>query len=179
MEEILKKNLKIQIWLETRADFVNDELLKKMKAAGVYLIAYGLESASERVLEGLNKNISLDTLTKAIKLTQKYGIDVELFTQYGLPNETFADAMKTLKFLKDNQIKIQGNSNSQQMQLYFGTEVFDSYQKFGIRPLERNRPAYISIGRQYETQYLSYAELKKISTIWEKESLDGVKRKVS
>ena len=179
MEEVLKKDLKIQIWLETRADLVNNELLKKMKAAGVYLIAYGLESASEKVLEGLHKSISLDDMRKAIKLTQKWGMDVELFTQYGLPHETFADAMKTFKFLKDNDVKIRGNSNSQQMQVYFGTEVFDSYQEYGIRPREKNNPPYISIGKQYETEELSCHEIKKISTIWERESLDGVKRRVS
>ena len=179
MEEILRRELKIQVWLETRADMVNDELLKKMKAAGVYLIAYGLESASERVLENLNKKISLDDLRGAIRLTQKHGIDVELFTQYGLPNETFDDAMKTLQFLKDNKVKIRGNSNSQQMQLYFGTEVFDSYQEYGIQSMEKDNPPYISIGKQYETEHLSYDSLKKISAMWEGESLDGVKRKVS
>ena len=179
MEEILRKDLKIQIWLETRADLVNDELLKKMKAAGVYLIAYGLESASENVLQYLNKKISLDDMRKAIKKTQKYGIDVELFTQFGLPNETFADAMKTLQFLKDNHIKVRGNSNSQQMQLYFGTEVFESHQRYGIHPLEKDTPAYMSIGKQYETEHLSYEDLKKISAIWKMESMDGAKRKVS
>ncbi|MFH2011633.1 MAG: radical SAM protein [Pseudomonadota bacterium] len=179
MEEILRRNLKIEIWLETRADLINKELMQKMKAAGVYLVAYGLESASGKVLNGLKKNISLDDMRKAIKLTQKNGIDVELFTQYGLPNETFNDAMMTLQFLKDNDVKIRGNSNSQQMQVYFGTDVFNSYQEYGVRPLEKNMPAYMSIGKQYETEHLSSEELKKIRLIWEKESLDGVKRKVS
>jgi radical SAM superfamily enzyme YgiQ (UPF0313 family) len=179
LEEIIKKDLKVQIWLETRADLVNNELLKKMKAVGVYLVAYGLESASEKVLEGLHKDISLDDMRKAIRLTQKCGMDVELFTQYGLPRETFADAMKTLEFLKDNNVKIRGNSNSQQMQVYFGTEVFDSYRKHGIRPIEKNNPLYISIGKQYETENLSSHDLKRIGAIWEKESLDGVKRRVS
>ncbi|MBI4620377.1 MAG: B12-binding domain-containing radical SAM protein [Desulfobacterales bacterium] len=179
MEEVLRKNLKIHIWLETRADLVNNELVKKMKAAGVYLVAYGLESASKKVLEGLKKNISLNDMRRAIKLTQKNGIDVELFTQYGLPHENFGDAMKTLQFLKDNDVKIRGNSNSQQMQVYFGTDVFNSCQEYGVRPLERDMPAYMSIGRQYETEYLSSDDLKKIRLIWEKESLDGVKRKVS
>ncbi len=179
MEEILRKDLKIKIWLETRADLISEDLLKKMKSAGVYLIAYGLESASESVLENLDKKISLDDMRKAVDLTQKQGIDVELFTQYGLPNESFTDAMKTLQFLKDNHVKIRGNSNSQQMQVYFGTEICNSHEKFGIRPLEKDGPPYMSIGKQYETEHLSHDNLKKISAIWEKESLDGAKRKVS
>ena len=52
-------------------------------------------------------------------------MDIELFTQYGLPHETFEDAMMTLKFLKDNNISVRGNSNSQQTQIYFGTEILN------------------------------------------------------
>ncbi|MBW1679187.1 MAG: B12-binding domain-containing radical SAM protein, partial [Deltaproteobacteria bacterium] len=179
MERILRKNLKGEIWLETRADLIDEEMLKKMKAAGVTQVAYGLESASEKVLFSLKKKISLDHIRSAIKLTQKHGMDIELFTQYGLPNETFGDAMMTLKFLKDNNILIRGNSNSQQTQIYFGTELFDLHEKYGIRPLEKRIPQYLSIGDQYETSCLSAADIQKIKAIWEKESLDGVKRKVS
>ena len=179
MEKILKKNLKMEIWLETRADLINAELLKKMKHAGVRQVAYGLESASEKVLSNLKKKISLDQIRKAIDLTHHQGIGVELFTQYGLPHETFNDAMMTLKFLKDNQIPIQGNSNSQQTQIYFGTDLHNHYKKYGISPLENHTPPYLSIGDQYETSCLSSVEIKKIKAIWEKESLDGGKRKVS
>jgi anaerobic magnesium-protoporphyrin IX monomethyl ester cyclase len=179
MERILQKNLKGEIWLETRADLIDEEMLKKMKAAGVTQVAYGLESASEKVLFSLKKKISLDHIRRAIKLTQKHGMDIELFTQYGLPNETFGDAMMTLKFLKDNKIPIRGNSNSQQTQIYFGTELFDLHEKYGIRPLEKRIPPYLSIGDQYETSCLSAADIQKIKAMWEKESLDGVKRKVS
>lgn len=179
MEKIIQKNLKVEIWLETRADLINAEMLKKMKKAGVTQVAYGLESASEKVLLALKKKISLEQVRKAIKLTQKEGMDVELFTQYGLPNESFEDALTTLKFLKDNKILIRGNSNSQQTQIYFGTEIFDHHEKYGIISLEKNIPPYLSIGDLYETTCLSSAEIKKIKAIWEKESLDGAKRKVS
>jgi radical SAM superfamily enzyme YgiQ (UPF0313 family) len=179
LERILQKNLKGEIWLETRADLIDEEMLKKMKAAGVTQIAYGLESASEKVLANLKKKISLPHIQRAIRLTQKQGIDIELFTQYGLPNETFEDAMMTLKFLKDNNIPIRGNSNSQQTQIYFGTELFDFHKKYGIKPLGKYTPPYLSIGDQYETSWLSAYDIKKIKTIWEKESIDGLKRKVS
>jgi len=179
MEKILQKNLKGEIWLETRADLIDEALLKKMKAAGVTQVAYGLESASEKVLSRLKKKISLQHIRRAIKLTQRQGLDVELFTQYGLPNETFEEAMMTLQFLKENNVPIRGNSNSQQTQIYFGTELFDHHAKYGIRPLEESFPPYLSMGDQYETSCLSAVDIKKIKAMWEKESLDGAKRKVS
>ena len=99
----------------------------------------------------------------------------------GIVGEIYVCALNStpLQFLKENQVKIRGNSNSQQMQLYFGTDVSDSYGKYGIKPMEKNTPPYMSIGKQYETEYLSYNDLKKINVIWERESLDDGKRKVS
>ena len=179
MEQILNRNITGEIWLETRADLIDEALLKKMKAAGVRQVAYGLESASENVLCRLKKKISLDDVRRAIRLTHNQGMDVELFSQYGLPNETFDDAMMTLQFLKDNNVPIQGNSNPQQTQIYFGTDLYDNHQSWGIRPLEKNMPPYISIGDQYETSCLSTEKIRKIKAVWEKESLDGGKRKVS
>jgi len=179
MENILKKNFKLDIWLETRADLINTELLKKMKRAGIKQVAYGLESASEKVLSKLKKKISLDQIRKAIDLTHQQGIGVELFTQFGLPHETFEDAMTTFRFLKDNQVPIRGNSNSQQTQIYFGTELYTHHKKYGVFPFENQTPPYLSIGDQYETSCLSSGEIKKIKAIWEKESLDGGKRMVS
>jgi len=179
MERIIQKNVKAEIWLETRADLIDEALLKKMKTAGVTQIAYGLESASEKVLALLRKKISLQHIRKAIQLAQRQGLDVELFTQYGLPSETLEEAMLTLQFLKENNVPIRGNSNSQQTQIYFGTELFDDHERYGIRPLEKSIPPYLSIGDQYETFCLSAADIKTIKTIWAKESLDGGKRKVS
>ena len=179
MDEILRKNITGEIWLETRADLIDEALLKKMKAAGVRQVAYGLESGSENVLSQLKKKISLDDVRRAIGLTHKQGLDVELFSQYGLPNETFDDAMMTLRFLKDNDVPIQGNTNPQQTQIYFGTDLYDNHQSWGIFPLAKDTPPYISIGDQYETSCLSTEEIRKIKAVWEKESLDGGKRKVS
>ena len=179
MEKILEKNFKLEIWLETRADLINAELLKKMKRAGVKQVAYGLESGSAKVLSSLKKKISLDQIRNAIELTHHQGIDVELFTQFGLPHETFEDAMMTLGFLKETRVPIRGNSNSQQTQIYFGTELQHHHNKYGVFPLENQTPPYLSIGDQYETSCLSSEEIKKIKAIWEKESLDGGKRKVS
>lgn len=179
LEGILKENLKIRMWLETRADLIDKEILEKMKKAGVHTIAYGLESASEKVLKIIRKKISLEQLEKAISLTQKYGIEVEVFSQYALPGETFKDALKTLKFVKSQNIKIQGNSNAQQMQLYFGTIVTNNYQKFGIKPFSEKRPLYISIGDRYETETMTREEIAIIKKLWARHSLDKGRRIVS
>jgi radical SAM superfamily enzyme YgiQ (UPF0313 family) len=167
------------MWVQTRVDLVTEELMKKMKRAGVGVIAFGLESASDRVLTKLGKQINAEQVAWAIRLAQDQGIEVELFTLFGLPYETFEDAVKTLEFVKKNNVKIMGNSNSQQMQIYFGTHLAKHYKDYNIRALNNNCPAYMSIGSQYETQWFGIDELQKIQGMWRANSLDGGKRIVS
>ena len=179
LEEIMRHELPIKMWLETRVDLVNDRMMKKMKRAGVHTIAYGLESASERVLKIIKKKTSLSQLEKAISLAQKYEIEVEVFSLYGLPGETFAEARQTLEFVRSHGIKIQGNSNAQQMQLYFGSPLTQNYKAYGIKPFPEKRPLYLSIGDRYQTEAMSIKEIETIKSLWRKYSLDKGKRVVS
>jgi len=178
-ERILTQGIEVKMWVQTRVDLVTPELMKKMKRAGVGAIAFGLESASDRVLTKLGKKINTEQVARAIRLAQDQGIEVELFTLFGLPYETFEDAVKTLEFVKKNNVKIMGNTNSQQMQIYFGTHLARHYKDYNIRPLQNSRPAYMSIGSQYETEYFGIDELQKIQNMWRANSLDGGKRIVS
>ena len=167
------------MWLQTRADLVNTDMLKLMKRAGVSTIAFGLESGSEKVMSKLDKQVSIDKVAEAIAMAQHAGIEVELFTQFGLPYETFEDALKTLEFVKRNNVKIMGNTNSQQMQIYFGTPMAQQYENYNIRPLNTKRPAYISLGSQYETDCMTQQEMRKIQELWRADSLDRGRRIVS
>jgi radical SAM superfamily enzyme YgiQ (UPF0313 family) len=175
----LSEGLKNEIWLQTRADLVNPTMMKMMKRAGVGTIAFGLESASKRVLSKLDKRISIEKVAEAIALAQSQDVDVELFTIFGLPHETMADAVETIEFVKRNKVKIRGNTNSQQMQIYFGTHMAEHYADYGIRPLKDDRPAYLSIGSQYRTDTMGPEEMKQIQARWRSESLDRGRRIVS
>jgi radical SAM superfamily enzyme YgiQ (UPF0313 family) len=179
LERILEEGLETQMWLQTRADLVTPELMKTMKRAGVATIAFGLESASEQVMARLDKNVSIQKVAEAIRLAQGEGIEVELFTMFGLPYETSKDAMETLEFMKKNNVKIMGNTNSQQMQIYFGAPMAKHYEEYNIRPFDDDRPAYISIGCQYETDFMNRNEIQKVQDLWRAHSLDRGKRIVS
>jgi len=179
LDRMLTAGLETEMWLQTRADLVNAEVMKNMKRAGVSTIAFGLESASERVMARVDKHISIEKVAEAIRLAQSEGIEVELFTMFGLPYETFEDAVKTLEFVKQNKVKIMGNTNSQQMQIYFGTHLARYYDSYNIRPLNTKRPAYLSIGCQYETDHMTHSDIRKVQDLWKAHSLDRGRRIVS
>lgn len=178
MEKIAEKGMRAKIWLETRADLVDPEILDLMAKAGVQVVAFGLESASEKVLKKIGKATSPGEVKEAAVMTMKRGIGVELFSQYGLPGETLEDALHTLEFVK-SLVPIKGNTNAQQMRLYFGCPISDDPQGFGIRPLDEERPRYMSIGARYETEWMKVEEIHKVRDAWKAASLDGGKRLVS
>jgi radical SAM superfamily enzyme YgiQ (UPF0313 family) len=178
LERLLHRRIRGRIWLETRADLMDEDLARLMTRAGVRQVAFGLESASERVLRGLGKGISLSHIERAVRTALRHGMEVELFSQYGLPGERFEDAMATLRFVK-RCVPIKGNTNAQQMRLYFGTPLQERHRRFGIHPLEEKRPPYLSIGVRYETEWMKVEEIHRIRDLWRSASLDGGKRLVS
>ena len=178
-DQLLSCGCHPDIWLETRADLVDRDLLLKMKQAGVHTVAYGLESACAEVLIRIRKPLDLDQVEKAIRLTQEAGLEVELFSQYGLPGERFADARNTLAFVKKNRVRIQGNTNPQQMQVYFGTPIERNPEAYGIRRLAESVPSYLSLGSRYETEWMTASEIRAIGRLWLEASEDGGKHLVS
>lgn len=179
LDVLLGKGTTSEIWLETRVDLVEEGILKKMKRAGVHTVAYGLESASEDVLKRIRKPLVLEQVERAIRMTQEAELDVELFSQYGLPGESMADALKTLAFVKKNKVGIRGNTNPQQMQIYFGTEIEKKPERFGILPFPEPLPPYLSVGSRYETDWMKTGEIQEIGRLWKESSEDGGKHIVS
>jgi anaerobic magnesium-protoporphyrin IX monomethyl ester cyclase len=85
---------------QTRLDTVDADMLQMMKRSGCALIHYGVETGSERILETINKRITIDKIRKGMTLTRKVGIDSACFFMVGLPGETAEDIDKTVEFAK-------------------------------------------------------------------------------
>jgi len=85
------KDLRIKCPNGIRADKVDFELLKMMKAAGFDFIAFGVESASNKVLNNLKKGENIQIIEKRIKEACELGFDVDLFFLIGSPGETMED----------------------------------------------------------------------------------------
>lgn len=178
-DALLRKGLDMHIWLETRFDLVDEELVKQMKRVGVHTVAYGLESAADHVRRRIGKPLDRDQVVRAIRITQEAGLDVELFSQYGLPGETIEDARATLDFVRDKRVLVRGNTNAQQMQVYFGTRIQEDAEGFGIKPFEEPFPEYLSIGSRYETEWMKTHEIEEMGRLWKAASDDGGKHIVS
>ena len=179
LEGIARRSLAVEMWIETRADLLTPELLRLLARAGVHTLALGLESAVPRVLERSGKAIEPEAIRHAAVTALDAGLDVELFSQYGLPGEAKEDALRTLRFVQDCGVAVRGNSNAQQMQLYFGSAIIRDPEVHGIHPLRDDLPPYLALGDEFETDWMSKAEMDEVRAAWSAASADGGKRIVS
>jgi radical SAM superfamily enzyme YgiQ (UPF0313 family) len=179
LEGMLERNLQVGMWIETRADMLDGDLIRLLKRAGVHTVAMGLESASPAVFPGLCKELEPDRIREAAAEAQEAGLDVELFSQFALPGESYDDALATLEFVNGCGVRIRGNSNAQQMQVYLGSDIAGDPGRFGVRPLRESYPPWLSIGIEYETDWMCRDEIARVRSAWLARSEDGGKRIVS
>lgn len=100
-DEILRRQIKI-IWsCTTRVDLINEKLLRKMKAAGCWLISYGVESGSQKILNAINKGFTVKQAVSTFNLTRKIGIRTLGYFMVGLPNETKETIKETIDLAKE------------------------------------------------------------------------------
>jgi len=83
-----------------RVDIVDEDLLKTMKRAGCWMIGYGIEAGTQRILDLMKKGIRVEDIERAVKLTKDVGIEVTGHVIVGYPGETRDDILKTMKLLK-------------------------------------------------------------------------------
>jgi len=81
---------------------VDSALLKKIKKAGGIRLVFGLESANQRILKYINKNINLNQISNILKSAHKNGIWIGIDLIAGIPYEREGDIHNTINFVNEN-----------------------------------------------------------------------------
>lgn len=82
----------------TRVNLVDEELFSRMKKAGCFRVAFGIESGNQRILDAVAKGIRLDQVTKAVKVAKDLGFQTVSYFIIGHPYETYSTAQDTIDF---------------------------------------------------------------------------------
>lgn len=92
------KPLKVYWNCQGRANIVDLELLKAMKAAGCVNVGYGVESGSQKILDKMNKRVTVKQNELAITNTLKAGMTPIVQMIYGYPGEDPETIRETVEF---------------------------------------------------------------------------------
>jgi anaerobic magnesium-protoporphyrin IX monomethyl ester cyclase len=103
LDGILERGWKVRIALDgTRTDLIlrDRDLLPKMKRAGVFLIALGVETPFEQELQSYHKGTSRQNAEEAVALVKKHGIHAWCFFMTGNVDHTAEDISAILEYAK-------------------------------------------------------------------------------
>lgn len=93
-------NTKIKIDCNMRLKALNQEEYKLMGKAGFRFILYGLESANQKTLDHINKNLKVPEIEQGVKMAKAGGLEPHITTMMGYPWETKEDAKRTVALSK-------------------------------------------------------------------------------
>jgi len=121
-QEIIDRKMKVKFVGSTRANTLDEEVVKALKRAGCTDLYFGVESGNERIRnQVIKKKITDQQIAEAIRLCRKYRIMSNLFLMVGFPTETKAEMMDTVRIGKKVKADIIGIHTTIP---FPGTEIF-------------------------------------------------------
>jgi len=153
---LIEGNYGVNFWAYARTDTVDPPLLDKMKRAGINWVAYGFESGSELVRQGVRKGQK--KIWDAVKMT--YDVDMSIISNFifGLPDDNLETMQETLNLAKE----INGEyANFYAAMAYPGSELYRQAVREGWR-LPDDWPGYSHYAYDtlpLSTKYLSGPEV--------------------
>ena len=162
---IVKEGLDIEWYTPNgvRADTLDENLLKKMKASGCKKIRIAPESGVQNVLDKIvKKNLNLKDVEKAVVLSKKVGIKVGCFFVMGLIGETKEDINETIRYAY--KLKSLGADRfyfSVAMPVY-GTELYEQAKKGDFLKADFSDEALAGVEPLIETPEFTTDDLREL-----------------
>ena len=98
--EFNRHQLKIPFECITRAERLNETILMQLKEMGCFRIWIGAESGSQKIIDRMDRRVTLETVQQMIQRTQKHEIEAGTFIMVGYPGETHSDILATMEHIK-------------------------------------------------------------------------------
>jgi len=92
-EAIVERGLDLNVWAYARVDTVKDRMVDALARAGVRWLAFGIEAASERVREDVDKDFAPELMQRTLDRVRAAGINIGANYIFGLPEDD-ADSMQ-------------------------------------------------------------------------------------
>ena len=93
---IIERGYDLNLWAYARVDTVHDALLDKLARAGFRWLAFGIESANERVRDGVDKRFDQELIFATLEKVRAAGIHVIGNYIFGLPDDDRDSMQATL-----------------------------------------------------------------------------------
>jgi radical SAM superfamily enzyme YgiQ (UPF0313 family) len=158
-EQLKRRGLHLPFETITRADRLQSEAaVIALRELGCYRIWIGSESGSQRILDAMQRGVSVEQVRRAVKLAHKHGIRVGMFLMWGYEGEEIEDIAATVEHVKESNPDIFFTTVSYPIK---GTPYFDTVKDRVLLPTpwaEASDRDYFITGR-YGRDYYRLADV--------------------
>lgn len=127
-DTLIEEKLNITWSCSVNVKTVDESILKKMKAAGCWLISIGIESGNNDVLKFIRKPVRTEEVVQVCHWADKAGIKIRGFFMLGHPIDTKETINQTIDFAKSLPLF---TINFCILQLLPGSQVREMAHKYG------------------------------------------------
>jgi anaerobic magnesium-protoporphyrin IX monomethyl ester cyclase len=99
--EVKERDAVIPFTIQSRADRMTEQAVAGLAKAGCIEVWMGAESGSQRILDAMEKGITVEEIIAARQRLKAAGIRACFFIQFGYPGETWEDIMATVQLVRD------------------------------------------------------------------------------
>ena len=101
--EMKRRGISIKWGCSSRVDQLPEDLIKIMVEAGCNNIFFGIESASQSVLDFIKKGFSVQQARETVKLCEKLGVKTHVSFIIGLPRENCESLEEMMRFIDETK----------------------------------------------------------------------------
>ncbi len=168
-EAILDRGLDI-IWMtfaRTEPGFT-PELCKTLYQAGCRVLAFGLESGCQRILDFMNKGITVPTASRVLKYSAEAGIWNHVSFFFGFPTETREEAQETIRFVVDNRDVIDSVSDSV-FELEYQSPIYCDPEHYKVTRISSSEEGELALTFNYHvSEGMTHEDAQKVSSEFQK-----------
>ena len=97
-----KEKLQVRFKIQSRADLLREEeVVSALARSGCENAWIGAESGSQKILDAMDKGITVEQIYRSTRLMKRYGIKPSFFIQFGYPGEVKEDIKQTIKLINE------------------------------------------------------------------------------
>jgi anaerobic magnesium-protoporphyrin IX monomethyl ester cyclase len=157
-EEVQREGIDVSWGCDTRADLVDDELLREMKKAGLSLIFFGVEAVSQDTLNAVGKKLTVERLRSAIDACKRLGIQVIESFIIGLPFQTYESVDEISSFVSQTR---PDEVLFNMLIVYPGTDMYENPSRYGIVRYSTDWIKSEQVTPMVETKWMNAAQMRQ------------------
>lgn len=157
------KKMRVRWLCESRANFVNRDLLRAMADSGCFGIQFGVESGSQVILNSIRKGITVDQVRNAAKWARELGLLTVCSFMVPHPEdtlETIAETKRVMLELKSQGVVVYVSPTTP----FPGTYLWDHAAELGVRMVSDDLEDYDLATPIMETRHL---RIDQVSSVYE------------